>query len=487
MLVVQFRFPGGRYHATPWGRNVNEGVVEWPPSPYRLARALIDVCRRRRPDWDDTRLGALLASLATPVGFRLPPATTSHTRSYLSSNTKDITSKQKIFDAFVVVNRSEELLVVFDADVSDSVAEDLRDLLTELNYFGRSESWIDVRLTDDVDLESLNCLPVSADAERHGHDPVRVACLRPAADYAELPGKPIAGKGKKAKPLSWLGAVSMSTGELLKDGWSSPPAQEMIDFLRPRGALRPLPRRRKRVLESRFKVARYALHSAVLPRIADTVPFAERIRTHLMGIHRGVCGGDPDSVSPLFSGKARDGGPAEGHEHVFILPLDEDGDGRIDHLIVKSSLTFEVSELDALDRLRSVWQPKGRPDVKIVLVSLSAEGSGRPSRRWVSATPFVTGRHHRKGRGEYFEWLSGEVRLECGFHGLPEPTSVEWIDRTQGKGHQLRWMEFVRSRKNQTPLRGHGCVLTFEEEVQGPIVIGALCHFGLGVFLPVRE
>ena len=483
MLVVEFRFPGGRYHATPWGRNVNEGVVEWPPSPYRLARALIDVCRRRRPDWEDDRLGAVLAALEAPMGFRLPPATASHTRSYLSSNTKDVTSKQKIFDAFVVVSRREELLAAFDADVPANVAEDLDDLLGELNYFGRSESWVEARLADDVDPQSLNCFPASGDADRRGRDTVRVACLRHMRDYAELSAKPTVGKGKKARPLSWVEAMSMSTGELLKEGWSSPPAQNMVDFQRPRGALRPRPKRRKRALESRFKVARYALHSSVLPRITDTVPFAERIRKHLMGIHRKVSGGDPEAVSPLFSGKAPDGGPAEGHEHVFVLPLDEDGDGRIDHLIVKSSLTFDASELDALDGLRSVWQPKGRPDVKIVLVTLSAKLAGRSSRRWTSATPFVTGRHHRKGRGEYFEWLSGEVRRECGFHGLPEPVSVEWIDRTQGEGHQLRWMEFVRSRKDHAPLRGHGCVLTFEEDVQGPFAIGALCHFGLGMFV----
>ena len=231
-------------------------------------------------------------------------------------------------------------------------------------------------------------------------------------------------------------------------------------------------------------VAKYALHSAVLPRITDTVPFAERIRSHLMGIHRKVSGGEPEAVSPVFSGKAPDGGPAKGHEHVFLLPLDEDGDGRIEHLMVKSSIAFEASELDALDRLRSVWQPKGRPDVRIALVSLSAAVSGYSSRRWTSTTPFVTGRHHRKGRGEYLEWLSGEIRRECGFHGLPEPVSVEWIDRTQGIAHNLRWMEFVRSRKGRTPSRGHGCVLTFDEEVRGPFTLGALCHFGLGMFMP---
>ena len=41
MTRILFSFPGGRYHATPWGSHVNEGLVEWPPSPWRLLRPFI--------------------------------------------------------------------------------------------------------------------------------------------------------------------------------------------------------------------------------------------------------------------------------------------------------------------------------------------------------------------------------------------------------------------------------------------------------------
>ena len=53
MLLIELAFPAGRYHATPWGRHVNEGVCEWPPSPYRLVRALYDAWKRKRPDWPE--------------------------------------------------------------------------------------------------------------------------------------------------------------------------------------------------------------------------------------------------------------------------------------------------------------------------------------------------------------------------------------------------------------------------------------------------
>jgi len=46
MLIIELAFLNGRFHATPWGRHVNEGAPEWPPSPYRLVRALYDTWKR---------------------------------------------------------------------------------------------------------------------------------------------------------------------------------------------------------------------------------------------------------------------------------------------------------------------------------------------------------------------------------------------------------------------------------------------------------
>jgi len=50
MLVLTF--PWGRYHANPWGRHVNEGAVELPPSPWR---PLCATWRTRAPELDTYR------------------------------------------------------------------------------------------------------------------------------------------------------------------------------------------------------------------------------------------------------------------------------------------------------------------------------------------------------------------------------------------------------------------------------------------------
>ena len=48
--TLAFRFPLGRYHANPWDRAVNEGATEWPPSPWRILRALVATWHTRWPD-----------------------------------------------------------------------------------------------------------------------------------------------------------------------------------------------------------------------------------------------------------------------------------------------------------------------------------------------------------------------------------------------------------------------------------------------------
>jgi len=490
MLALEFQFPAGRYHATPWGRNVNEGVVEWPPSPFRIARALVDVCHRRRPEWTEERLAAVLRPLSASPMFRLPPATTSHIRAFLSSNQKDAKEKAKILDSFVAVDRGATLVAGFDAEVSKSVRADLSDLLGELSYLGRSESWVKARILDAGTQYSFNCGPRDVFASTTPAEPVQTACLCSEEEYQALPTKPCArrkGKGQRAsEALSWLSAIGLSTTDLLAQGWSSPPALKVLELQRPVKAFAVVRRASPSCRPSQMRVARFAMSSTVLPQVTDTVVVAERSRRVLMGIHRKVSGGDPTAVSMQLAGKTEAGGPGRDHEHAFFLPIDEDGDGRIDHLLLRAPRGFDGSELEAVDRFRRLWQADGRPDINLVLVSLAPE-LPLVATRWVSATPLVIGRHHRKGRGTYLEWLEGEIRRECAFHNLAAPSAVEWITETQTDAHGFRWLEFVRCRKGGSPLQGHGCRLTFDEPVRGPFALGSLSHFGLGLFVPVSD
>src|SRR5262245_11622478 len=118
--TLVLRFPWGRYHATPWGRHVNEGAVELPPSPWRLLRALDAVCLTRVPELDETTVHGLLAELARPPMFHLPRHGISHTRHYFPDIThrSGSPSVDRTLDAFAVFVRDAELGVQWNIELN---------------------------------------------------------------------------------------------------------------------------------------------------------------------------------------------------------------------------------------------------------------------------------------------------------------------------------------------------------------------------------
>lgn len=469
MVDIEITFLTGRYHSTPWGRNVNEGVPEWPPSPYRIARALVDVWKRKLSELPEDRFFRVLEIFAAPPVYCLPPWKAGHIRYWMPSNDKDASSRRLIFDPFVTLARGEKVFIRFDSSPSPEALSDLSSLLERLSFLGRSESWVKAAVwkksSDDI---RWNCSPDPGAAAGRSS---LVPCLAP-------------GEGS---PKEWLAALCRSTADLLSEGRDRPPFFEWVNYSLPERQAGNFFTERKKSSSRQVRCALYALSSKVLPLAEETLSFAERARAYLMGIHRKINNGDPAMVSPRFSGKDEQGNPMQGHRHAFFQPLDTDGDGRIDHLLVYGKDPFDPGEIRALDRLRTIWQPKGRPEVNTVLMSLSDSFSARPSTRWVSATPFVTSRHYRKGRGTMSEWIENELLRELEARGLPRPVRIEPLDGTAGGKKKTPWWAFRRARKGEVPLTGYGFLLEFDIPLQGVFSLGSLCHFGLGLFVPEKK
>jgi hypothetical protein len=89
-----------------------------------------------------------------------------------------------------------------------------------------------------------------------------------------------------------------------------------------------------------------------------------------MAIHR-----DP---SRNFSGHESSGQPTTGRRHAFWWPVDEDGDGFIDHVMVWAPDGFEPAEAAALRRLTRLSQRGGRPDLLVTPTFVGQETSYGP-------------------------------------------------------------------------------------------------------------
>jgi CRISPR-associated protein Csb2 len=143
MIAISLRFPTGRYHATPWGRHVNEAAVAWPPEALRVLRALIG-CHHRKADkarFSDNALSDLIDALARELPVhRLSKAVHAHTRHYMPSPVKTAL----VFDAFARFDPDDPLIVGWPGvTVDPGQREHLDHLAARLGYLGRAESWVE--------------------------------------------------------------------------------------------------------------------------------------------------------------------------------------------------------------------------------------------------------------------------------------------------------------------------------------------------------
>ncbi len=515
MITISLRFPSGRFHATPWGKHVNEGVPEWPPSPWRLLRSLIAVWKTRFDTaFPVADVEPVFRALAKPPRFVLPPAAVGHTRHYMRWYKK---GPALVFDTFVALDRDAEVVALWpDGELSGQQRNVLQRLLDHLGFFGRAESWCDARLLDETCGAStrVNCLPLEtapADTGQEKLELVRVLCADPQTAFSS--------EHVQGYDPNWH--LCVETSLLHAEGWSDAPGSKWVPYFRPVNCfeVKVWPRRAS-VEPPRIQVARFALDSAVLPLVQETLPMGELARRVLMGIYGRLTEQREGARgrSPVFSGKDDSGHPLQGHGHAYYLPSDEDGDGRLDHLTVVAEAGFGPVELKALDRLRAIMRNEELPPLNVLLLGLGRLDEFqpfplRPSSVWVSATPFVAPRHLKK-RGtkrdpeELWDcptaFLTAVLRKELDrlierrpdLAAVPlDSIKVEALTDEHGVfrigPHRLRPIQFKRFRQKRDDDGGRRPAgvfrITFSQPVRGPICLGHSSHFGLGQFRPVGE
>lgn len=196
-VTISIRFLTGRAHLHHWQAHHSDGKVDWPPSPWRLLRALVAVAGRglttlpqsdfvldagRKPkptkknptpawppsgyialpdNWSGTngpedeipfsRLAKLLACLAPAPDIWLPRTSGGHTRQFFpiheSGTVKN--SGSAVFDTFAVVEKDQPIYFFWPDIVlypEDQRYKDLNRILQRMTYFGRAESWCEAQL-----------------------------------------------------------------------------------------------------------------------------------------------------------------------------------------------------------------------------------------------------------------------------------------------------------------------------------------------------
>jgi CRISPR-associated protein Csb2 len=526
VVLIEARFLSGRVHATPWGHHVNEGLVEWPPSPWRLLRALLSTGFTRLgwtvvPD-EARRLLCAMAEQA-PV-YHLPSATLAHTRHYMPLFDGKTT---RVIDAFAHVDGP--LVVELFAELDSGCTSLLDRLLAAVPYLGRAESTVEMRRIERLPGGLARCASSDAapTAEHEGiallapEAPVAFRAWRDAAvtearaalgakarEKGKAPAKNDLQRLEASLPCDAVDALLAATPDLQREGWSRPPGSRWLSYWRPAGALeaRPKASPRARTQRERIDTALLALSSdtvrgTVLPSMRHALYRMEAVHDTLVKLSD-PSGSDP---SPCFTGSVH-GDRLRGHRHASLIPLSLGRrPDRLDHVLVHAPMGFDAPSdsraLDAFNAIRKIFA-KDLPDLFVVVAGLGELSSFEKavplvaaSKVFRSESPFVPPRH-LKPRGK--DSLVGQVQAELETRGLPCAVRVElevgedqWIVQADGPLAGRPWRRFrgyARRRSSRAPPVDLGLSLrvTFDRPLRGPLTLGYASHFGIGVFRPER-
>ena len=533
MSTLRIRFPGGRYHATPWGHHVNEGLVEWPPSPWRLLRALV-ACGFSSQGWTEIPPSArqLIGKLAEVLPlYQLPEASMAHSRHFMPigklKNGREETTL--VFDTWADV-ADGVLFVHWPCELNNEESALLGQLATALGYLGRSESWVEAELVAESRFrrEDFNAFPDKVET-RPGRDYEQVALMAavrskeyhewreqqavaavahfPLPEGQKKPSTKLLRDREKALapyPPDLLSCLMKDTPWWKQHGWSQPPGSQRVLYWRRSDSLqvgvpqRPRAQRLNSLTTMLLSLTTQSGSRSALPSAARTLAQAELFHRAIVG----RAGNGRRVHCPELTGRDEHGRPLRNHHgHAHTLPVDLDGDGRLDHIIVYARTGLGDAAQRAVRNLRRTWTKGGVGEIQVALVGHGdleilrqlpppigrrAEqllGSIEGCRVWESVTPFVPPRF-LKSRGKNV--LLGQINAELASRGLPEVVNME-VDPYLTR--KLR--HFVRRRKRGNvapPLDiGYGLRLTFSVPLRGPLLLGYGSHYGLGMFGALPE
>ena len=489
--VIEVELLSGRYHAHLWGEaQFGMAGPEWPPSPWRLLRALASswFCARSNLSSEEVRdrlLEALGRSGAPQIW--LPPSSVHELRYYQPVRLG--ASDRVLHHDHFAVPEGGRFWFRFETALQPDQRALLAELLERLRYLGRSESRARVRLVDRDEPPAGVWSVTRRDGVQQTSPTAypRVLCTTPefrASDLWSL---------RRGKETGENGYPPHLVDALLGERMPLPcgatwveyavPAAVLVHEIRPRVSAPPA--------EPDVGVAeiRFRLNRRIPIPLRYVVAVARAFRDAAVEAHRAQSA--QGETSPTLSGREIDGTVARGHQHAYYQPRLRLGAVTLEELLVRvpgGRLTrLELDVLLGVGRIRA-----GGPGYPITVVPEAVVASvepATPARRWRSATPFLPPLRHRRGRDETCVEQQAIACVEgvCG----RRPVRIESLPGPGGLGcvSSVLAHEYGTGGRRWTLRRrlGFWLYLTFDEAVLLDQALGADTHFGAGQFAPAAD
>jgi CRISPR-associated protein Csb2 len=504
VLTLRLTFPWGRYYAHPWGQNPSRiAEAEWPPSPWRLLRAIAAAWFQANPGSEASpELVQTLETLARELPtFVLPKVAFSRAIHYQPNY--GATSKDDLALAKYKRVRHENHFVAVAGDVLlhwhlNGVSEEaahrarslIKDLAERISYFGRAESVCELQVEDAVNHDAgIAQVAVQEGKPCRRIDPIcrDVFCPDPTDFHASDLWRRRDDSAAHGTARKHLVQDLIETPQPMPDGaaWYSYrmpdgwPDRWVVRHARP-------PRRRRDPDRVIAHFLEFSLQCRISVPTKHVVSIANLFRADAIRNH----------AEPSFALSGRD--PPDGldanHHHAFYLPVPDVSGNSLELLRVWCLHGFTQREVNALLSVGPLRWAGRRFPVRPVLLRMSPD---RPalecSARWQSLTPFVPPLFwHRKKAGPIRAGQTPESQIvrclrknqgpyECGVTRLSRAGKVDW---EVCKVHLPP--ATPNSRAEPESRVGLRFQLDFPRAVALPFpAFGHSCHFGLGQFVPV--
>ena len=510
-IVLSFSFEHGRFHGTTWRANpFDDPEGEWPPSPWRIVRALIARAHQWARESGETVDVAGLAralcssewSYTTPLGVGRGPTLKQYHQVVWGWNPPGAKDDRRYGPKTSLVPDSSWLTAdeptrwVLDGGVwTDAVRELLARTVERLTYLGRAESVCRVALEREAPEMRGQLKTRRQEVERNGQGTVvRVLVPEPDASYDEL----------------------CVTTDHLEGGADTPPpgARWMYTWRPAGGRSKPKPNTPKAVEHTPVSLIQFALGFHVPPRMYAWTRLTHQFRCVAIKAlerllkARNVPEAEIEAQCNRLAGKDADGHPLRGHKHAHWMLFSAESDPRTAvpaRLVVWREEPFGSDEVQAiLDAAKGelFWGPNekkspwGARAIPLDREVPSPKRFDSMSCVWESATPWVPARCGVRSNGKLREGLAPDEQLaaELKSRGLGD-AQIEWLDDGEVNFLAVRVPKSKRAPKSKddseratTPTRGghrgFRLRLTFDHPVSGPIALGHSSHFGLGWFTP---
>jgi len=523
-LTISLQFPTGKYVAAAWN---DRDQPEWPPHPARLCLALLDALHKSgNSDHERSALLKLCALgppkislphdvvLSSQEGFFVPQNPTVPK----GNDLRKPPLKPRSFPC--VFLDADEPSIFFhweEAKLETEAREALTSLLSKLPRFGHSSSLVVATLAENINEDSLTLSP-SNDTDHltpahvlrtpwkglvesaeeafdvSGREEERLALVAKNEKKAR-PGKHLSPsaspRGRHDPSHHWVGYCSATPTNAHPSAWDN----QILILERVGGT---------RIPSTSSWLVAQTLHKTILDhwcRDPSRGPVPEWISGH----RTSNSGGKTAAAGSL-------------HLSIFGLPFihekmkHADGSLKGIGIAIPRALDLGINPIE----LRLQWQHlcralfAGEESLTITTadaswhLELKPSTSQKPgktlepsrwtmaSKSWTSATPVILDRHpkphFKKDPVKWAESCERIIQMSCEKAGLPIPSKV--VPSVYSKTHGVPPAAAFPAPESRSgrPKRFHiHAVVSFDEPVSGPLLIGAGRYRGYGLMLPISE